>query len=129
MKIYIFVDMEGISGISGSEFITESGVLYQTGRKLYTQDVNACVTACFDAGATEVVVRDGHASGKHLLIDNLDPRVSVVQGGTPGKRFHDIEGSDALILLGYHAMAGTLNALLEHTYSSTEIQNMWLNGD
>ncbi|MCK5845634.1 MAG: M55 family metallopeptidase, partial [Victivallales bacterium] len=101
----------------------------QTGRELYTQDVNACVTGCFDAGATEVVVRDGHGSGKHLLIDKLDPRVSVVQGGTPGKRFHDIEGSDALILLGYHAMAGTLNGLLEHTYSSKDIQNMWLDGE
>jgi D-amino peptidase len=26
-------------------------------------------------------------------------------------------------------MAGTLNALLEHTYSSAAIQNMWLNGE
>ena len=128
MKIYIFVDMEGVSGVSGNEFVTETGVLYQTGRELYTADVNACVAGCFEAGATEVVVRDGHASGKHLLLSELDPRLSIVQGGTPGKRFHGIEGSDALILLGYHAMAGTLNALLEHTYSSAAIQNMWLNG-
>jgi D-amino peptidase len=124
MKIYIFVDMEGISGISGSEFISPSEDLNQTGRELYTRDVNACVKGCFEAGATEVVVRDGHGSGKHLLLDELDSRVTVIQGGTPGKRFHAIEGSDAMILLGYHAMAGTLNALLEHTYSSAAIQNM-----
>ena len=129
MKIYIFVDMEGISGISGSEFVSTSGVLYNTGRELYTADVNACVTGCFEAGATKVVVRDGHGSGKHLLLDKLDSKVPIIQGGTPGKRFHAIEGSDALILLGYHAMAGTLNALLEHTYSSASVQNMWLNGE
>jgi len=31
VKIYIFVDMKGISGVSGSEFVTESMELYQTG--------------------------------------------------------------------------------------------------
>ena len=33
-----------------------------------------------------------------------------------------------MILLGYHAMAGTQRALLEHTYSSKGIQNIWMNG-
>lgn len=39
-----------------------------------------------------------------------------------------MDGADGLILLGYHAMAGTAGAILEHTYSSVEIQNVWLNG-
>ena len=35
---------------------------------------------------------------------------------------------DGLILLGYHAMAGTPAGILEHTMSSKEWQNFWMNG-
>ena len=128
MKIYIFADLEGISGVSGSPFVAADGAQYAAGRKYLTADINACAAACFEAGADEVVVRDGHGLGNNVLWDELDSRVKLIQGVTPGKRFYDIEGSDAVILLGYHAMAGTRRALLEHTYSSKTIQNMWLNG-
>ena len=128
MKIYIFTDMEGISGISGSEFVTPDGRLYQAGRRYYTADINACVEGCFAAGAREVVVRDGHSSGNHALWDELDPRVELIQGHDCARRFPGLDGADGLILLGYHAMAGTPDALLEHTFSSKSVQNMWLNG-
>ena len=49
MKIYIFVDMEGISGISGSEFVKTDGRLYGTARCYYTGDLNVCARACFKA--------------------------------------------------------------------------------
>ena len=128
MKIYIFVDMEGISGVSGSEFVTATGAHYQTGRRYYTEELNVCAKACFEAGATEVVARDGHGAGNHFFWDGVDPRVQIVQGQTGAIRMWGLPGSDALILLGYHAMAGTRGALLEHTYSSATVQNMWLNG-
>ncbi|MBT3378610.1 MAG: M55 family metallopeptidase [Lentisphaerae bacterium] len=128
MNIYIFVDMEGISGVSGSEFVTAAGKLYQTGRQYYTQDVNVCARACFDAGASAVIARDGHGGGNHMLWDQLDPRIELVQGPTGAVRMAGLEECDALILLGYHAMAGTPGALLEHSYSSKAVQNMWLNG-
>ncbi len=128
MKIYLFVDMEGISGICNREMVMPSGSHYQEGRRLYTQDANACIRGCFDAGAQSVVVRDGHGSGFNFLLDDLDQRVDVVQGPCAYQRLPGIEGSDALILLGYHAMAGTAQAVLEHTFSSATIQQMWLNG-
>ena len=40
-----------------------------------------------------------------------------------------IEDFDGLVLLGYHAMAGTPKAVLEHTMSSASWQNCWLNGE
>lgn len=128
MKIYIFADMEGISGISGSDFVKEDGRFYQEGRKYYTMDINACVNGCFKAGAREVIVRDGHGSGNHAIWTEFDSRAELAQGQFHGKRFPHIDGSSAIIFLGYHAMAGTPQALLEHTYSSASIQNMWLNG-
>jgi D-amino peptidase len=128
MNVYVFVDMEGISGISGSEFVTPAGRLYATGRRFYTADVNACVRGCLRGGAETVIVRDGHGGGNHLLVDEMEPAVEVVQGHAGTCRMPGLDECDALILLGYHAMAGTRGALLEHTYSSKSIQNMWLNG-
>jgi D-amino peptidase len=127
VKIYIFVDMEGISGISGGEFVVPDGRYYSEGRRYYTWDINVCAGACFDAGAEAVIVRDGHSSGHHAILSELDQRVEVVQGKTE-RRMPGVEECDALILLGYHAMAGTQYALLDHTYSSGSIQNMWMNG-
>ncbi|HEY3418853.1 MAG TPA: M55 family metallopeptidase [Armatimonadota bacterium] len=128
MKIYIFADMEGISGISNSDFVTTGSALYPTGRRYYTADINACVRGCFDAGAQSVLVRDGHGSGCNVLWDELDSRVELVQGAGQQRRLPGLEECDALILLGYHAMAGTAGALLEHSYSSATVQNIWLNG-
>lgn len=128
MKVYIFVDMEGISGISGSDFVVSDGKLYAEARRYYTWDVNACVRGCFEGGATAVIVRDGHGSGNHILWDELDARAELVQGDSGSCRFPGIDECKALILLGYHAMAGTAGALLEHSYASASVQNLWLNG-
>lgn len=129
MKIYIFADMEGISGISNSSFVLTDGSQYALGRQYLTRDINICAQACFDAGATEVVVRDGHGGGVSVLWEKLIPGVKLIQGGSPGERFSFCAGSDGMILLGYHAMAGTQRALLEHSYSSKSIQNIWMNGE
>ena len=48
------------------------------------------------------------------------------QGGR--KHSFDVEDFDAVISLATHAMAGTPEAILEHTNSSTGWQNFWLNG-
>jgi D-amino peptidase len=128
MKIYIFCDMEGISGITQRDHVMKNSVLYPLGCKLMEQDINACIEGCFQAGATGVIVRDGHSSGVNVNPFEIDPRAELVQGATPHCRFAGIDECDAVILLGYHAMAGTKDAVLEHTYSSGAIQNMWLNG-
>ena len=128
MKIYIFCDMEGISGITQHEHVIAGNALYPIGCKLMEQDINACIEGCFKAGADEVIVRDGHCTGVNVNPLEIDQRAELVQGATPGVRFVGIEDCDAVILLGYHAMAGTPTAVLEHTFSSKTIQNMWLNG-
>ena len=74
-----------------------------------------------------MIVRDGHGAGNQFITAELDPRAEVIQGVSP-RRLPGIEECDALILLGYHAMAGTPGAVLEHTMSSKTVQNYWLNG-
>ena len=43
MKIYIAVDMEGVSGVNSPEHVKTDGRLYAEGRRLLTREVNAAV--------------------------------------------------------------------------------------
>ena len=122
-KVYIYADMEGCSQLTNREQLNG-----REGSLRMAEDINACIKGCFLAGATEVIVRDGHASGANVDPTLIDPRARLIQGPTPGEQFKDIKGSDALILLGYHAMAQTKNALFAHSFSSATIQMMYLNG-
>ncbi len=128
MKVYIITDIEGISGISGDGFHLHDGRFFADGRRYYTREINECVAACFDAGVDDVVVRDGHGPGNYLIWDQIDPRVLLFQGFYNQSFFPEGEDADAIICLGFHALAGTSNAVLEHTFSSANCQNLWLNG-
>jgi len=128
MRIFVMVDMEGISGICGKAQVSGDGEPYQRGRKYLTWDVNACAEGCYQGGARQVIVRDAHGGGQHLIWEDLDPRIDLLQGDSGRLRMPGIEDCDGLILLGYHAMAGTPGAILEHTMSSAHWQNFWMNG-
>ncbi|OGJ91449.1 MAG: hypothetical protein A2268_00410 [Candidatus Raymondbacteria bacterium RifOxyA12_full_50_37] len=128
MKIFIMVDMEGISGICRADQARPGEDAFNAGRKYLTWDVNACIEGCFRGGAKKVTVRDAHYYGHNLIWEDLDPRADYVQGETGVERMPGLQDYDGLILLGYHAMAGTPKAILEHTMSSKEWQNFWMNG-
>jgi D-amino peptidase len=128
MRIFVMVDMEGVSGVVKACQVTAGDPEYARARQWLCQDVNACVDGLFAGGASEVTVRDAHGSGFNFLFDLLDPRAEYVQGAGNGPRMPGIGGMDGLALLGYHAMAGTGEAVLEHTMSSKAWQNLWMNG-
>ncbi len=128
MNIYIMVDLEGISGLYCREQMTPGEWRFSEARKFMTREVNLCAKACKEAGAEKVFVRDGHGGSYTLLWDELSPDVDVAVCGITGDvRYAGLDECDAVILLGYHAMAGTAGGLLEHTMSSKTVQNYWLN--
>ncbi len=129
MKIYILVDMEGISGIRKIEQVKRDTSEYEEGRQLMMGDVNTAVDACFAAGATEVVACDTHGSGGQVRVASMDGRA---QYETPnaGRMMPALDESFAgVILLGHHAMAGTLNGFLDHTMSSMSWFSYTCNGE
>jgi D-amino peptidase len=66
MRVYITVDIEGIAGVVDfSQGDTAGGADYALGQRLMTLEASAAVEGALEAGATEVVVNDGHAAG-HL---------------------------------------------------------------
>jgi D-amino peptidase len=130
MNIYLMVDAEGISGIFDREQVMSSGSKYNEIRELMVKDINACVEACKEAGVEKVYVRDCHGSGANVIWSKLSGLADYyIIGNTGQTRFPGLEDCDGVILLGYHAMAGTSGGILEHTMSSATVQNYWINGE
>jgi D-amino peptidase len=131
MKILIAADMEGITGVVHWDQVNTTHPEYQRFRRLMTADVNAAIRGAFDAGASQVVVSDGHAWGRNILIEELDPRARL-NSGTPSplSMLQGIDdGVDGVIFIGYHARIGSQNATLEHTWSDERVAGVWINGD
>jgi D-amino peptidase len=134
VRVHIISDMEGVSGIVKWEQVTGGEPLYEEGRRLYTEEINAAVRGSRAAGATEIVVMDCHGAGKgwtfnSLVPDLLDPSCEYVvqQEWTEYTEFLE-QGCDAALLVGMHSMAGTAEGVLNHTVSGQRWQNLWFNG-
>jgi D-amino peptidase len=129
MKILIAADMEGITGVTTWDQVTPGHAEYARFRKLMTQDVNAAIRGAFEAGAEEVLVADGHWNGSNILVEELDTRARLNTGSpSPFSMMQGIDESvDGVIFIGYHARNGSPNAVLDHTWSSRTVANLWLN--
>jgi len=108
--------------------------LYEEGRVLYTEEINAAVRGAKAAGATEIVVMDCHGAGgdwtfNSLVPDLLDPDCEYVVQNEWTEYTEFLEhGCDAALFIGMHAMAGTPDGVLSHTVSGQAWQNLRFNG-
>ena len=134
MRVHNISDMEGVAGIVRGEQTAAGEPLYEEGRKLYTEEINAAVRGAKKAGAKEIVVMDHHGAGKaysfnSLVPDLLDPACEyVVQSSWTEYTAFLEEGCDACLLVGMHAMAGTPDGVLSHTVSGREWRSLRFNG-
>ncbi|HSR32822.1 MAG TPA: M55 family metallopeptidase [Anaerolineae bacterium] len=130
MKILVAADMEGISGVVHWDQVDPKNSEYARFRKLMTGDVNAAIRGAYDAGAKEVLVTDGHGGNRNILVEELDPRGRLNTGGpSPWAMVQGVDtGVSAAIFVGYHARAGSQNGILDHTWSSSSVAGVWLNG-
>jgi len=130
MKFVIAVDCEGpacVVGNPGKALSDSSDFMFA--RKQATLETNAAASALFDAGADQVMVWDSHGQGINLLIDKLDPRCRVLLGKGFNRRFPCLDKTySGVVMIGYHAMEGTKNGVLAHTYSSDAYKNIRVNG-
>ena len=127
LKVYVSVDMEGITGLVDAEDVQPRGRDYERGRVLMTGDANAAVRGACDAGATALLVNDAHGPMRNLLPDLLDPRATLIKGRP--KPMGMMEGLtseyDAVLCVGFHARAGVLG-VLSHSFMGHEIEDIWL---
>jgi len=130
LKVFISVDMEGVCGVVNWDDVTVGGTDYGLFRHLMTQETNAAIQGALDAGATQIVVRDGHDTGRNILPEELRPEARLLRDWSYGP-LSMMEGIDktfdAVLFVGYHARASTPNAVLKHTMS-TKLLDVIING-
>ncbi|MBW5466989.1 aminopeptidase [Brevibacillus formosus] len=130
MKVFISLDMEGISGLSEWEDVIPGRRHYEAGRRLLTQDVNAAIEGALEAGATQIIVNESHGPMNNIILEELHPQADVIRGFfKPLCMMQGIDSScDAAFFIGYHGKAGTGDAVLNHTLSGLAIHRLILNG-
>ena len=77
MRVHIISDMEGVSGIVKWEQTTGGEKMYDEGRRLYTEEINAAVRGAKAAGANEIVVMDCHGAGGAWSFNSLSRTCST----------------------------------------------------
>jgi D-amino peptidase len=129
MKILIAADMEGVTGVTNRDQVDPTHADYARFRRLMTGDVNAAARGVCSAGVKDILVTDGHDRGTNILLEELDACAKLVCGDySPLAMVQGIEqGVDGVIFVGYHARAGSQNGILDHTWSTRKVANLWLN--
>jgi D-amino peptidase len=93
-------------------------------------ETNAAIEGAQRAGAMELVVRDSHGNKTNLLPADVLPGARLIRGPSTGPK-NMMEGIDdtfdAAVFIGYHARAGTPNAVLAHT-SNGNVIDFSING-
>jgi D-amino peptidase len=131
LKVFISVDMEGITGVTSPDDVSGTGRDYAYFRDLMARETNAAIEGAIRAGATEITVRDSHGSALNILPEDLHKKAKLIRGWSGGfmSMMEGLDESyDAVICVGYHARAGTPHAILEHTFSSRNLHYAHING-
>jgi D-amino peptidase len=131
VRVYISVDMEGITGVAVSKHVTPGEKEYDRFRRLMTQEANAAIEGALAAGATEIVVSDGHGPMTNLLVEELHEAARLLSGSN--KLLGQLEGIDrgwdAAFFVGYHQREGGGDGILNHTLLGRIVYEVRLNGE
>lgn len=116
LKIYISVDYEGLTSVYQRK--EKKDVILQELRFIY--DILKSNDRYWNR-IKGILICDAHGSGKNIsyrrlqridnektsLVSSADKKIPMLDG---------IEGHDLVFFVGYHAKAGTRNALIDHSY-------------
>ena len=94
-----------------------------------TGEINAAINGAFEAGAKKVVVNYSHGTMRNIIPEELHKDAELITGSP--KPMFMMEGLDssfnAVFFVGYHGMRGSYPSILEHTYSSRVVYNLFMN--
>jgi D-amino peptidase len=133
-NLYISADLEGVAGVTHPSQVfpkpTDSLAPYQQAVNQLATEVSWVIEAL----ATNATVNDSHAHMTNLFragfLDSAGAEVSLISGKPKpyGMMAGLFEGNfDAIALIGYHAKANSLKAVLCHSFNDA-VANIQLNG-
>ena len=121
LKVLLLYDMEGVTGATRPQDVSSGSESYPATRESLTADVNAAIAGLLKAGATEVVITDGHGSGSNepdYILEKLPKGARFDLRDVPYDPY--IETMDksfsAMVAIAMHGRAGG-KAFLAHTYN------------
>ena len=131
MKIYLSADIEGITGITDWSEADLSHADNAQFRQRMTDEVVAACEGALAAGATEILVKDAHWTGRNLLAEQL-PRQASLWRGWSGHPYSMVQGLDAsfaaALFVGWHSGGAKGGNPLAHTLSSGGLVGIQVNG-
>lgn len=131
MKVFISVDIEGVTGVTSWSETTLGNFDYNQFAEQMTKETIAACEGAIAMGAKEIYIKDAHDSARNIDISKL-PRCAKLSRGwtsTPDSMVAGIDETfDAAIFVGYHSAAGTDGNPLAHTMN-TDSNYMLVNGE
>lgn len=128
-RILIVTDMEGVGGVNNAdEQLLPGQRRFEETHRLLVGELNAAVEGVLSAGASEVVIWDGHDGSRALSVDDIPQKSKLIQGRpTPATYYLSDKLYDGILFVGQHAMAAAKDAVLAHSQSFT-VQSISING-
>ncbi|MBY7144715.1 M55 family metallopeptidase [Virgibacillus sp. NKC19-3] len=113
MKLYVSVDMEGITGLPDHTYVTAGKHNYERGRKIMTEETNYVIDAASKFGCKSILINDSHSKMNNLLIEDLHPEAELITGDV--KALSMMQGLDetyaGAMFVGYHVRAGQFGVM------------------
>ena len=79
MKVYISVDIEGITGVTNWDETEIDSPRHARAAEQMKKETLAAVQGAIDAGATEVWIKDAHDSGRNMWADGFPKEVRFIR--------------------------------------------------
>jgi D-amino peptidase len=132
MKVYLSADIEGITGIADWAEADLSQPDNAEFRERMTAEVVAACEGAIAAGASEILVKDAHWTGRNLLAERL-PRQATLWRGWSGHPYSMVQGLErsfaAALFVGWHSGGAKGGNPLAHTLSSSNLLGIRVNGE
>lgn len=132
MKIFISADIEGVAGIAAWDEARKTSTDYSYFSEQMTKEVTAACEGANMSGATEILIKDAHGTGRNIDPSKLPENARLIRGWSdhPYKMIQGLDESfDAVAFVGYHSYGGSNSSPLAHTMNSSLIDYVKLNGE
>ena len=131
MKIFISLDMEGVAGTFDWKQEKNGNVVENCMFQQMEWIIEGIKKSSVNDEISEIVIADSHGMGSNLpySFTSMDRRISLISGRPrPYFMMSGLDDTfDMVFFVGYHAGAGSLNGVMNHTYAGRIIHNVWIN--